>query len=77
MRRLSYYQVSEVMNIQRQVWEGTPNADVLISDCCHALANHLHLDDKQRRVFMSRCGLVQPFEVYSSPSSSPVCASTE
>lgn len=52
--RLSALRLANVMAQQRQVWDGTPNADKIIEDCCHALATALELDRKQRLKFMAQ-----------------------
>jgi hypothetical protein len=54
--RLTQKQISHIMNHQRQIWQGTPMADDIIKDCCHALANAFCLDVDQRSKFMAQCG---------------------
>jgi hypothetical protein len=53
--RLSKLRLANIMSRQFQVWAGTPNADEIIEDCCHALATELELTPEKRKKFMIEC----------------------
>ena len=53
---LTIEQICDLMERQKEVWEGTPNAKAVMKDTCDAIAHELDLSFDEKCAFKARCG---------------------
>jgi hypothetical protein len=51
--------IETAMRGQFKFWKGTTNANQILVDTCHALANALKLNREEREKFMANCNADQ------------------